>query len=59
MLFGKNVLPLCRLCGIHDETTVHIHILSEYPKLAQKVGKNTRHDAAKVVHCKLCEKCRL
>ena len=53
------MLPLCGLCGIHDETTVHIHILSEYPKLAQKVGKNTRHDAAKVVHWKLCEKCGL
>ena len=47
--------PLCLLCGGADETVAHI--VSEYPKSAQKGNKNVRHDnVAKVIHWKLCEK---
>ena len=55
VVFGKNMSPLCRLYGMHDETVVHI--VSECRKLAQKGYKNTNPDnTAKVIHWKLCEK---
>ena len=48
--------PLCRLCGEKGES-VH-HIVCECKKLAQREYKQ-RHDVAKVVHWKLCEKYHL
>ena len=55
VVYGEDVSPLCRMCGMEDETVAHV--VSECPKLAQKEYKNLRHDnVAKVIHWKLCEK---
>ena len=57
VVYGEDVSPLCRMCGTEDETMANI--VSECPKLAQKEYKNLRHDnVAKVIHWKLCQKCR-
>ena len=55
VVYGEDESPLCRMCGMEDETVAHV--VSECPKLAQKEYKNLRYDnVAKVIHWKLCEK---
>ena len=47
--------PLCRMCGIRNETISHI--VSEYAKLAQEYKR--RHDSVeRYVHWQFCEKLR-
>ena len=50
----QNVSPKCRLCGMFDETGMHI--VSGCPKLAQKEYRRRHDKVASRVHWELCKK---